>query len=225
MKLFEYADSDALWLELSHQVTGALNNTLMHEKRVSLVVPGGTTPGPLYDVLSAMPLDWARVDVLLTDERWVGPEHPRSNARLLRERLLVDKAAAAHFLPYYTGGDAPDLDLADVVRAVEARLPSCVALLGMGEDMHVASLFPATDTLARALTPDAPALVPVGLPGAEEPRVTLSARALNAALGKHLVILGRKKREVLEMAWEIGDPMVAPIAAMFDGLCVHWAAR
>jgi hypothetical protein len=65
----------------------------MRHDFASLAVPGGTTPGPVFESLSAVDLDWSRVQVMLTDERWVPEDSPRSNTRLLRERLLVDRAA------------------------------------------------------------------------------------------------------------------------------------
>jgi len=223
MKLIEYTDSDILWMNLANTIAGELNRALMTHDRVSLAVPGGTTPGPAYDVLSAITLDWARVDVILTDERWVPIDNPRSNARLLRERLLVDKAGAAHFIPYYTGGAEPDVDLVDKSAEVRALGPITFLLLGMGADMHIASLFPGADRLAKALGGDAPELMAIRAPGADEPRVTLSASVLNGAMQKHLVILGDQKREALENAQAIGDPMRAPVAAVLDGLTVHWA--
>ena len=223
MKFIEYPDSDILWMNLANAIAGELNRALMTHERVSLAVPGGTTPGPAFDVLSAITLDWGRVDVILTDERWVPEDSPRSNARLLRDRLLVDKAAAANFIPYYTGGAEPDVDLVDKAAEVRALCPITFLLLGMGADMHTASLFPGADRLAKALGEDAPELLAMHAPGAEEPRVTLSANVLNGAMQKHLVILGDEKRAALENAKQIGDPMRAPVAAVLDGLTVHWA--
>lgn len=223
MKIVEYTDSEILWMDLADTIAGELNRGLMTHDRVSLAVPGGTTPGPVYDVLSVISLDWDRVDILLTDERWVPEDNPRSNARLLRERLLVGKAAAANFIRYYTGGAEPDVDLVDMSTTVRALRPLTFVLLGMGTDMHTASLFPGADRLAKALGDDAPELLAIHATGADEPRVTLSADVINGAMNKHLVILGDEKRAALERAIEIGDPMQAPVCAMFDGLTVHWA--
>lgn len=223
MKLKEYSDSDIMWLGVADLIAGELNRALMQHDRVSLAVPGGTTPGPVYDVLSAISLDWDRVDILLTDERWVPETDPRSNARLLRERLLVDKAAAANFIPFYTGGEISKMELVDLANTVTALSPLTFVLLGMGTDMHTASMFPGADNLARALSNDAPALVAMTAPGVDEARVTLSAEVINGAMNKHLVILGDEKRAALLRAEEIGDPMEAPVAAVLDGLTVHWA--
>ena len=223
MKLNTYSDSEILWMELANTIAGELNRALMTHERVSLAVPGGTTPGPVYDVLSVVSLDWERVDILLTDERWVPEDNPRSNAALIRKHLLVDKAAAANFIPFYTGGTEPDVDLADIATRVRGLCPLTFVLLGMGSDMHTASLFPGADRLAKALGNDAPEVLALRAPGAGEPRVTLSAEVINGAMNKHLVILGDEKRAALERAVEIGDPMVAPVSAVLDGLIVHWA--
>lgn len=223
MKLVEYTDSDIMWLDLANQIAGELNRALMQHDRVSLALPGGTTPGPVFDVLSAISLPWDRIDVILTDERWVPEDDPRSNARLLRERLLVDKAAAANFIPFYTGGDASKIDLVDVANRVRALCPLTYVLLGMGTDMHTASLFPGADELEKAIAPGAPEVLAMHVPGIEETRVTLSAEVINDAMNKHLVILGQEKLDALRQAEAVGNPVEAPIAAVLGGLTVHWA--
>ncbi|MFT7047082.1 MAG: 6-phosphogluconolactonase, partial [Celeribacter sp.] len=68
MKLIEYFDRDALMLDLADIIAGELTSTLEHSDRASLCVPGGTTPGPIFDTLSGVHLAWDRVDILLNDE-------------------------------------------------------------------------------------------------------------------------------------------------------------
>lgn len=223
MKLIEYTDSEIMWLALADTIAGDLRRGLMQRDRVSLAVPGGTTPGPVFDLLSDVELEWDRVDVLLTDERWVPEDDPRSNARLLRERLLVGRAAGAHFLPFYTGGTAPGLDLVDVAAAVDRLRPLTFLLLGMGTDMHTASLFPGADNLGKALSETAPSVVAMQAPASDVARVTLSAPVLTGAMSRHLVIVGAEKRAALLRAERIGDPMQAPVAAVLENLKVHWA--
>ena len=104
----KYPDREMLAMDLANQLAGDLRAALQHDERVLLAVPGGTSPGHVFDNLCGVELDWSRVDVMLTDERWVPEDHERSNTRLLRERLLVDKAAAAGYIPLYTDADEPD---------------------------------------------------------------------------------------------------------------------
>jgi 6-phosphogluconolactonase len=222
VRLIEYPDAEMMMIDLANRIAGELNSHLMRNDFASLAVPGGTTPGPVFDTLSAVDLDWARVQVMLTDERQVPEDSPRSNTRLLRERLLVDRAAKASLVPLYMDAPDPAAALAEVDAAVEAVLPLTVVLLGMGEDMHTASLFPGADGLAAALAPDAPAVMALRAPGAPEPRVTLTARVLNGAFSKHAVILGAAKRAALERAAELA-PGEAPIRAVWSDLTVHWA--
>ena len=222
MKLVEYPDSEMMMIDLGNTLAGALENALLSQDRVSFAVPGGTTPGPIFDVLcGANHLDWSRIYVMLTDERWVPENSERSNTRLLRKRLLVGAAAAAQYVPLYGGTDTPEQSLAALEDGLRPCLPVSVMLLGMGADMHTASIFPGADKLDEALTGDS-LLVPMRAPGAPEPRITLSAKVLQGAMSRHIVIKGLEKREALERAQSL-SPHDAPIAAVLAGSTVHWA--
>jgi len=218
----DYPDREMLFIDLAGQLAGDLRAALSRNDRVAFAVPGGTSPGPVFDDLCATDLAWDRVDVMLTDERWVPEDSDRSNTRLLRDRLLTDKAAKAQLLPMYMPCQEPEDRLEELTAIIEAELPLSVVLLGMGADMHTASIFPGADQLDAALRPDAPVLVPMRAPGAPEPRVTLSARVLNDAIRKHILIMGADKRAALENA-KGKTVQDAPINAVLDGAIVHWA--
>jgi 6-phosphogluconolactonase len=111
--------------------------------------------------------------------------------------------------------------LAVLEATLTPRLPIDVMLLGMGADMHTASIFPGADRLDDALHGDA-LLVPMRAPGAPEPRVTLSMNVLRAAIRRHVVIIGAEKRAALEKAQSL-TPDEAPIAGILAGTTVHWA--
>ena len=222
MDLREYPDREALFLTLAQTVTGELGHALRLTGRASLAVPGGTTPGPLFDLLTGVDLDWPNVGVMLTDERWVPEDSPRSNTALLRQRLLRGKAAGANLVALRSDDAEPDTALDRLGAAISPHLPLTCAVLGMGEDMHTASLFPGGDRLAQALAPDAPILVAMRADGAGEPRVTLSAPVLRGALHLHLLILGPAKRKAMELAQTL-PPDLAPVRAVLDNAMVHWA--
>ncbi len=224
MTFNEYPDSEMLAINVANKLAGELTMALDHEERVLFVVPGGTTPGPVFDALCEADLDWARVDVLLSDERWVPEVHVRSNTKLIRQRLLVGRAAAARYLPLYAKAEAPEKVLAELEANIVLNLPVSVCLLGMGSDMHVASLFPKADKLAEALDRHAPVLVPMRAPGEPEPRVTLSARVLREAMSLHIVITGAAKRGAVERARGLPEDQ-APVRAVLDDAVVHWAAE
>ena len=222
VEFVEYPDREMLALMLADRLASQLGQHLRTNDRASLCVPGGTTPAPVFESLSATDLDWDRVTVFLGDERWVDGDHNRSNSRLLRRHLLKDKAAGANYIDLYTGDAQPDDAVAGLSERLLPQFPITVALLGMGNDMHTASLFPGADHLAAALAADAPPVMAIRADGADEPRITLTAPYLRNAINVHLLITGPEKREAFERAQKL-DPMQAPIRALTDQITVHWA--
>jgi 6-phosphogluconolactonase len=222
MELIEYPDRDLLMLGLADRLTGDLAEALRLNEGASFSVPGGTTPGPVFDLLSAQALDWDRVSVVLNDERWVPEESPRSNTGLLRKRLLVSKASAARLIPLYAQAARPEDKIAELAEGLVPHLPLSVVLLGMGADMHTASLFPGADNLEAALAEDAPPLMAMRAEGAGEPRITLTAPVLKGALSLHILITGAEKRAALEKAQHLPATQ-APVRAVLGQAMVHWA--
>lgn len=223
MTFLDYADAEMMAIDLANVMAGEMGTALRQQDRATLIVPGGTTPGPVFDALCAADLEWDRVDVVLSDERWVPETDAASNAALVRARLLVNRAAGARFKPYHCEGKTPEQALPVLERQIAPLLPAAVCLLGMGADMHTASLFPRGDALRLALDTDAPTLVAMHGPNLAQPRVTLSARALAGSVALHLVITGADKRAALERARDL-PPQEAPVAAILDDATVHWAA-
>lgn len=222
MNIVEYADPELLAMGVANVLAGELKNALLVHDFVSFAVPGGTTPGPVFDLLSAIHLDWDRVHVMLTDERWVPQDHASSNAGLIQKRLLVDRAAAATFIPFYHAGLDAAAGSAQVAQSLASELPLSVLMLGMGADMHTASLFPGAEGLDAAMSDDAALLCPIMPHGHDIARVTLPAHVLQGAMAKHVVIFGAEKRAAIEAAQSL-PPAQAPIAAVLDDATIHWA--
>ncbi|NVO55400.1 6-phosphogluconolactonase [Rhodobacteraceae bacterium B1Z28] len=222
MKIQEYADRDMLAIDVANELAGDLEAALLHHDTVAFAVPGGTTPGSIFDSLCAADLAWDRVRVLPTDERCVPADHERSNERLIRERLLTSRASIAEYVPLYVPGADPEAALPEIESLIAPVLPLAVLVLGMGEDMHTASLFPGMEGLAAALGGHAPTLAVARTETQPEPRITLTAPVLDGALSKHLIIYGTGKREALEHSLSL-PPEEAPIAAVLSGITVHWA--
>jgi 6-phosphogluconolactonase len=149
---------------------------------VAMTVPGGSTPFSILELLADAPVDWRRVTVWPGDDRVVPEDHPASNTG--RIRALLEPAGAEV-----------------VTLTVMEQVPHfALAWLGMGEDGHVASLFPNTDPRTddvdsiRRLTPD-----PLP-PEAPFDRITLTLPALLDSDRIVLVIRGAAKRRVFEAA-------------------------
>ena len=214
-RIVQAANRDALAHLLAGEVAAVLEAAVRDTGRAALAVPGGTTPAAFLSALGGHALDWAAVSVTLTDERCVPAGHPRSNRRLLDETLFAGPARAARFVAL---DDAP---------ALAALLPLDACVLGMGEDMHIASLFPGADRLGEALSPDCetPALR-LRAPGAAEARITLTAPALTGAGQCFVLIHGAEKRAALARAGAAAGPADAPIRLVLDGpnpATVYWA--
>jgi 6-phosphogluconolactonase len=149
---------------------------------VAITVPGGSTPFPILSELAAAPLDWRRVTVWPGDDRLVPEEHPASNTG--RIRALLEPPGA------------------EVVALSEMeQVPHfALAWLGMGEDGHIASLFPNTDPRAddpqriRRLIPD-----PLP-PEAPFERISLTLPALLNSDALLFVLRGEAKRALFEAA-------------------------
>jgi 6-phosphogluconolactonase len=221
-----YADLGSLSERLAAQVADELATALQQERRVTLVVPGGTTPQDFLQKLSFADLDWGRVDITLSDERWAPPSSPRSNFGMLKRTLLANGAAAARAVPLYRKTKRPDAALDEIEADLRELLPIEVCVLGMGADGHTASLFPDADRLQEALSDNSPHLaLPMRLPDTDEPRITLTANVLRNARHRHLMITGEEKKSALDTALQPGAYADAPVRVVLDGVTtqVHYA--
>jgi 6-phosphogluconolactonase len=223
MHFSSYPNAADMMQSLSVELVTDLLGALAKNGKATLAVPGGSTPGPLFDLLSRADFDWTNVTIMLTDERWVSTDSPRSNTALIRNRLLVNAAASANYVALYKDGFEPEAGAVALSKQVEPYLPIDVILLGMGADMHTASLFPGAAELAWAQSPEAAAVVSmVPVTGDLEPRVTLSVNVLESANRTHVLILGDEKKAALMVA-ETADPYEAPIAQFLPNAKVHWS--
>lgn len=213
---------------LAEAVARHLSERLLIAPRASLVISGGSTPLPFFEALREKPLDWASIDVLLADERWVPENHKDSNTRLVKENLLQGAAAKARYVSLKQPGDTPVDGLGAVEAALrEVRFPPDVLILGMGNDGHTASLFPDAPELKQALDTDSTALVsPMTPPSQARKRITLTQKALSNAGFTALHLKGDDKLATLQVACsDIDELRAMPVRAFLKpGLQVYWSA-
>jgi len=214
---------------LAAAVAGELSAAVDARAGALLAVSGGTTPRLFMERLSEAPLDWEKVTVTLADERFVPPSSDRSNAKLAREHLLKNRAAAAIFVPLYSdAGDVGEAARLAASRISALPLPLDVVVLGMGTDGHTASFFPDAANIGDILAAeDGPAVLPVISGTAQEPRLTLSMPVISGARSVFLHIEGDDKKAVLERALAEEPPL--PIRAVIERTAVpvrvYWAPK
>lgn len=211
---------------LAAEIGAHLSDMIMEKGEATLAVSGGTTPGLLFDALSSQKIDWPAIVVTLVDERFVPETSERSNANLVRARLLKNDAAAARFIPLYRDGRTLEECVADAEKALAQHRPD-VVVLGMGNDGHTASFFPDADNLDALLKPKGKAQVAaVQAPSAVEPRLTLTLPAIASAAFIALHIEGAEKAETLTQA--MADGSTLPIRRVIDAaqnpVEIYWAA-
>ena len=200
-RLFESRGS--LASALATDVANALAHHVMTKGKACLAVSGGTTPKLFFETLSRIDIPWRKIVITLVDERQVPESSPRSNAKLVRDNLIQNRAAGAEFVPLFENPEAKNVPIIDV------------AILGMGGDGHAASFFPGGDTLAQAIDPkNQTRIIEISAPASGEPRLTFTLPALLDASLLCLHLEGKEKRDVLNVALGDGPTEAMPVRAI-----------
>ncbi len=226
-QLVTEVSTDALAELLAKDVAQWLSDAISQRDEATLVVSGGSTPAPFFKALSVIELDWSKVKVTLADERWVAPTDPLSNETFVRERLLINAAAAAHFVSIYNDAKTPDDGWSACEESIaELTQPFDVVILGMGGDGHTASLFPNTKGLQEACDLSTEHKCwPMYPDHLDEARMTLTLAALINCRQLVLHMTGDSKADVFNQAIEGVDyPIASVVNAAKARLQVYWAA-
>lgn len=176
---------------------------LAQRGRFSIILAGGNTPRSLYRRLRHLLTDWRQWHIYFSDERCLAAGDPERNDSMASDAWLDHVAIPADQIHRVPAGDDASA-AASAYSAVLAQAPGFdLALLGLGEDGHTASLFPGDSRiesgaeLAIAVT-DAPKPPPR--------RVSISASCLGTADSVWFVVTGESKRQALD-AWFAGAPL------------------
>jgi len=184
----------------AHHIADLLAIRLEHQPEASLIVSGGKSPLDCFAALAQQKLDWQRVHVLLSDERWVDPDHDDSNEKRVRDSLLVNGASHARLLPVYDGDVSPQQRCDDLQDPLPI-LPFSCSLIGMGADGHFASLFPDADNLDLGLSTESGRLyIPISTEASPHPRISMTLDAVSRSDEIALLFFGDEKFDVYEKA-------------------------
>jgi len=197
----DYANAGVAADAVARIIAGTLRGAAQTYGRANFVATGGGSPGPVYDRLVEADVPWGLVNVTLSDERWVDQESADSNQHLLFERLFRRHVTNCRFVPLKTDAPSAEVGALTAEPAIAWLTPFDVTLLGMGEDGHIASLFPGNPALAEGLNLSGERLVihaPAGHPAPSQDRISLTLKAL---LSSRLILVltsGEAKRHMIE---------------------------
>ena len=222
--LHELKRAEQLAWQLATDVAGRLRTAIAGQGRATLVVSGGRSPVAFFQALAQEALDWSKVTVSLADERWVPVEHADSNEGLLRRHLLTGNAAKARFVGLYRSAASLDAAAEAAEQALAELPPIDVLVLGMGDDGHTASLFPASPNLADGLSLlSKRRCLPMLAPSVPHQRISLTRRLLATAGFTVLSVQGAGKLATLRAALAGNELAQMPIRAfLHDPLSIYW---
>ncbi|MEO1642217.1 MAG: 6-phosphogluconolactonase [Pseudomonadota bacterium] len=215
-------DASAIW------IAERLGDALSRRGSAVFMASGGRTPGPIYEQLSKADLDWAKVWVGLTDERWVDAEHEASNGAMVQRTLLQNRAAVAEYMPMKLPGDDAFAAVDMLSELYLEAYAADVMLLGMGSDAHTLSWFQGGRGYEAAIDPSA--VQPVAaveaieseVTGPHTLRMTLTRPCIAEARNILLLVTGEEKRHVFETAPDTSPVGILKAAAGRD-LSVFYA--
>jgi 6-phosphogluconolactonase len=222
-----HADPNLLAQAVAARLAVRLVDAQVERGEASVVLTGGTIAAAIYRALRDSPardaVEWSRVDIWWGDERFLPEQHPDRNTLQAREALLdalpLDPARV-HPMPPSDGPDGPDPEAAaaryaeELARAAKpgtATLPHFeVLLLGVGEDGHVASVFPEHPVAYETR----PVSAVRGAPKPPSVRLTLTLPAINTAEEVWLVASGPGKASAVRLALSGAGPVQVPAAGV-----------
>lgn len=209
---------------VAREFEAAARDAIEARGRFACAVPGGSVAEHVFPRLATLSLSWPLIDVFWVDERHVSSDDTDANVRAAREYWLDRLAGPLPRLHPMAAGERP---LDEAAAIAEADLTATLgepphldlALLGVGPDGHVASLFPGHPVAARSDR----WIVPVtGAPKPPPRRLTMSRRTLAEARAVWFVAFGAGKAAVVrEARTEPGSQLPVALVAR-DGSQVRW---
>ena len=223
-------DADVLAATVASRLVAKIVDAQAERGTASVVLTGGRIAGKVLrtvkDLPAAAAIDWSHVDLFWGDERFLPAGDPERNETQAREALLdalpLDPARV-HPMPASDGPDGDDAEAAAARYATELRLggadvpPFDLLMLGVGEDGHVASLFPDHPVLNE--TTGTTAAVHDS-PKPPSTRITLTMPAIQTADEVWLIAAGADKTASVGRALN-GDKLL-PAAHATGATKTYW---
>ena len=205
MSVRRYPGLNELARAMADELPGLVQKALDETSSAHLVLSGGNTPRALWKELVARGRDflpWDQIDLWWGDERCVPPDHAESNFGVAK-RELIDPLKLDSSLWHRMKGENPPEEAAlsyeeHVYNCLGTRPVFTVALMGMGNDGHTASLFPGTK-----IDPERAVIASTAPSG--QPRISMTPKLFNAARHVRFLVSGADKAGPLASTLSGGD--------------------
>ncbi|MFQ6112863.1 MAG: 6-phosphogluconolactonase [bacterium] len=209
-EIYIYASKSELVSAVTEKMISTIQRHLQAKSICNIALAGGNTPREVYASLAAEyanRVDWNRVHLFWGDERTVPPDHDDSNFKMVQQALLAHIAIPDKNVHRIRGELAPGEAAAQYATLLNKHFKEKpprldLILLGVGEDGHTASLFPATGALQELNEP----VVALFVPGLNTWRVTLTLPVLNAAGEIIFLVAGSAKSEIVKRVMSVEQP-------------------
>jgi len=224
MKLYKYSNPNQLAKGLCKKVEDQLSTSIKKNNRAVLVLSGGHTPNLYLPKLFSSQLIWEKIHITFSDERWVPPQHVDSNEGLIKKHLPKIISKKVNITSLWENQKNPSLVIDNINKRL-SLLPSPydVAILGMGEDGHFASLFP---NMGETRNSSSHCLCTFDID--KKPRISLSPKSLLSIKHIHLCVIGKEKMNTFKRAMMTGNIDSMPIRLLLKNkvnkrLTVHYS--
>jgi 6-phosphogluconolactonase len=186
---------------VKQRILAAAQLAIAEHGKFKLVLAGGSTPKKIYSLLATAQADWSNWFIYYGDERCLPENHPDRNSLMATQAFLAHVAIPANQIFTIPAELGAELGAKLYQTIVADAIPFDMVLLGMGEDGHIASLFPdrhyPVNELVHAVF-DSPKPPPE--------RISLSTCALSNTRSLLFIIIGAEKQRTVQQ-WRADSPL------------------
>jgi len=224
-----YPDKKALITATAEKIIYSIEQSVKDNGLCNIALTGGNTPRDLYSMLATdtykKRVDWNCVHLFWGDERTVPPENPDSNFGMARQTLLKHIKLPQDNIHRIKGEITPEDAAKEYSSLIHGHFKEApprfdLILLGLGEDGHIASLFPGT----AAIEENIKTVVAVFVPKLDTWRISLTLPVINTAKEIMFLVSGSSKSKIMQQIMNIEEPakdVPATLVNPKDGT-VHW---
>ena len=226
--LYEFNNATDCDDELARVLSKEMSTVLINQPKINMAIAGGNTPKALYQKLSHSHLPWGRVQITLTDERWVNVDHLDSNENMARQKLLRNQAVGASFIGLKSNVENVQEAVLSCDENIKSHMKKLdLVILGMGEDGHFASIFPNLDNLDSLLDLKETLYCQAVFPKDKPARMSLTMAYLLTARKIYLRISGDVKKNIilgiLNNSLDKAYPIAELLKQSYSPIDIYWS--